>query len=143
MELKLSENFTLNELIYSETAERLNIDNRPSVQVIENLRQLAINVLQPVRTHFGVPIHITSGFRSSTLNKAIGGVAQSQHQMGQAADFIIKKDAKEVFDFIKNHLIFDQLLFEYDSKDNRWFHVSYKHDLKNRNQAIYNYFHKK
>lgn len=138
--VRLSENFTLEELTYSDTARRLKIENRPGVKSVENLKQLVNNVLQPLRTWLGSPVLITSGYRSAMLNKKVGGVAQSQHQFGCAADFIVpNKSPKVIFDFIKNHLDFDQLLFEYDSKGNRWIHVSYNPDGNNRKQAIYNY----
>lgn len=138
--VKLSENFTLNEFLKSETAERLEIDNRPSVKVIDNLKWLTLAIMQPVRTHFGSIVIITSGFRCAMLNKAVGGQPSSQHLMGQACDFIMPNvNPKIVFDYIKNNLDFDQLLFEYDKKGNRWIHVSHRHDGKNRRHAIFNY----
>ncbi len=136
--MKLTENFTISELIYSYTAQVNKIDNRPSVQVIENLKALCENILQPLRDHFACPIIITSGFRSPKLNKKIGGVANSQHIEGKAADFIIPAvDLKTVFKWIKNNLVYDQLLYEYNSKD-VWIHVSYDRS-HNRKQAIDNY----
>lgn len=137
--MKLTQNFTLNELVYSETATSHNIDNRPSVPVISNLQALCTNILQPLRDALGCPIVITSGFRCAELNKRIGGAANSQHLYGQAADFIVpQKDLKEVFKFIKAKLPYDQLLYEYNKTD-RWIHVSYRTDGKNRKQAIDNY----
>ena len=136
--MKLTENFTISELIYSYTAQVNKIDNRPSVQVIENLKALCENILQPLRDHFACPIIITSGFRSPKLNKKIGGVANSQHIEGKAADFIIPAvDLKTVFKWIKNNLVYDQHLYEYNSKD-VWIHVSYDRS-HNRKQAIDNY----
>lgn len=136
--MKLTENFTISELIYSYTAQVNKIDNRPSVQVIENLKALCENILQPLRDHFACHIIITSGFRSPKLNKKIGGVANSQHIEGKAADFIIPAvDLKTVFKWIKNNLVYDQLLYEYNSKD-VWIHVSYDRS-HNRKQAIDNY----
>lgn len=137
--VKLSENFSLNEFLYSDTAKKKGIDNRPCVQVIDNLKWLAIDIMQPVRNKFGMVL-ITSGFRCATLNKAVGGQPNSQHLYGQACDFIVPQASpKTVFDYIKNNLDFDQLLFEYDSKGSRWMHVSHRHDGKNRHQAFYNY----
>lgn len=137
--MKLTQNFTLNELVYSPTAEANKIDNRASVPVISNLQALCTNVLQPLRDALGCPIIITSGFRCAELNKRIGGAANSQHLYGQAADFIVsQKDLKEVFNYIKTKLPYDQLLYEY-SKTDRWIHVSYRTDGKNRKQAIDNY----
>ena len=137
--MKLTQNFTLNELIYSATAEANKIDNRPSVPVISNLRALCTNVLQPLRDALGCPIVITSGFRCAELNKRIGGAANSQHLYGQAADLVVPtKNLKEVFNYIKINLPYDQLLYEYNKTD-RWIHVSYRTDGKNRKQAIDNY----
>lgn len=137
--MKLTQNFTLNELIYSATAEANKIDNRPSVPVISNLRALCTNVLQPLRDALGCPIVITSGFRCAELNKRIGGAANSGHLYGQAADLVVPtKNLKEVFNYIKINLPYDQLLYEYNKTD-RWIHVSYRTDGKNRKQAIDNY----
>ena len=137
--MKLTQNFTLNELIYSATAEANKIDNRPSVPVISNLRALCTNVLQPLRDALGCPIVITSGFRCAELNKRIGGAANSGHLYGQAADFIVpQKNLKDVFNYIKSHLPYDQLLYEYNKTD-KWIHVSYRNDGHNRKQAIDNY----
>ena len=137
--MKLTQNFTLNELVYSETATSHNIDNRPSVPVISNLQALCTNVLQPLRDALGCPIVITSGFRCAELNKRIGGAANSQHLYGQAADLVVPtKNLKEVFNYIKINLPYDQLLYEYNKMD-RWIHVSYRTDGKNRKQAIDNY----
>ena len=137
--MKLTQNFTLNELVYSETATSHNIDNRPSVPVISNLQALCTNILQPLRDALGCPIVITSGFRCAELNKRIGGAANSQHLYGQAADLVVPtKNLKEVFNYIKINLPYDQLLYEYNKTD-RWIHVSYRTDGKNRKQAIDNY----
>ena len=135
--MKLTENFTINELTYSVTAEANNIDNRPSVEVIANLKALCENVLQPVRNHFGCPIIITSGYRCPELNKKIGGKPNSQHLKGQAADFVVpQRDLKEVFNYIKTALSFDQLLLESGGKD-KWIHVSFC--SQNRHQSVDNY----
>lgn len=137
--MNLTENFTLNELIYSVTAEKNKIDNRPSVQVIANLKSLCENVLQPLRNALGCPIVITSGFRCAVLNKKVGGQSNSQHLMGQAADLVVpQKNLKDVFNYIKSHLNYDQLLYEYNKTD-KWIHVSFRNDGHNRKQAIDNY----
>ena len=137
--VKISKNFDLNEFIHSDTAQRLKIDNRPGVAVVDNIKWLVEAIMQPVRDKFGVVI-VTSGFRCATLNKVVGGQPNSQHLMGQACDFIVRNaKPKDVFDYIKNNLDYDQLLFEYDSKGNRWIHVSHRHDGKNRKHAIFNY----
>lgn len=137
--MNLTENFTLNELVYSATAEKNKIDNRPSVQVIANLKSLCENVLQPLRNALGCPIVITSGFRCAVLNKKVGGQPSSQHLMGQAVDLVVpQKNLKDVFNYIKSHLNYDQLLYEY-SKNDKWIHVSFRNDGHNRKQAIDNY----
>ena len=137
--MKLTENFTINELTYSVTAEANNIDNRPSVEVIANLKALCENVLQPLRNHLGCPIIITSGYRSFQLNKKIGGKPNSQHLKGQAADFVVpQKNLKDVYLYIKSFLSYDQLLFESDKKQ-KWIHVSFCQNGHNRHQAVDNY----
>lgn len=137
--MNLTENFTLNELVYSATAEKNKIDNRPSVQVIANLKSLCENVLQPLRNALGCPIIVTSGFRCAELNKKIGGKPNSYHLMGYAADFVVpQRNLKDAFNYIKAHLPYDQLLFEYNKTD-KWIHVSYRNDGHNRKQAIDNY----
>lgn len=138
--VKISENFRLNEFLKSETANKLNIDNRPSVLVVENLKNLILNVMQPLRTEIGSPIIITSGFRCATLNKMIGGKPNSQHLMGYACDFITPyMDLQEVFKLIKKKYDYDQLLYEYNHKGEKWLHISYVTNRKNRRQAINNY----
>lgn len=138
--MKLTQNFTLNELVYSVTAEANRIDNRPNVKVVANLKALCENVLQPLRNSLGCPVIVSSGFRCAELNKKIGGRPNSQHLLGEAADFVVpQRNLKDVFNYIKAHLPYDQLLFEYNSSGDRWIHVSYRTDGKNRRQAIDNY----
>lgn len=138
--MKLTDNFTLNELVYSVTAEANKIDNRPNVTVISNLQKLCENVLQPLRNHLGCPVIVTSGFRCAELNKKIGGKPNSHHLMGYAADFVVpQRNLKDVFNWMKDNLPYDQLLFEYNSSGDIWIHVSYVKDSLNRHQAIDNY----
>ena len=137
--MKLTENFTINELTYSVTAQANNIDNRPSVEVIANLKALCENVLQPLRNHLGCPIIVTSGYRCSDLNKKIGGKPNSQHLKGQAVDFVVpQKNLKDIFNYIKTTLSFDQLLLE-SNKTDKWIHVSFCQNGYNRHQAVENY----
>ena len=137
--MRLTTNFNLNEFTYSVTAQANKIDNRPSVYVVDNLKSLCENVLQPLRDYLNAPVKITSGFRCAELNKKVKGSANSQHLVGQAADFIVpQKDLKEVYNYVKRNLPYDQILFEYNGKD-MWIHVSYRKDGKNRKQAINNY----
>lgn len=138
--MKLTDNFTLNELVYSVTAEANKIDNRPNVKVISNLQKLCENVLQPLRDYLGCPVIVTSGFRCAELNKKIGGKPNSHHLMGYAADFVVpQRNLKDVFKWMKSNLPYDQLLFEYNSSGDRWIHVSYVKDSLNRRMAIDNY----
>ena len=126
--MKLSNNFTLAELVKSQTAIRKNIRNEPGTAEINNLIHLAESVLQPVREHFGKPVMISSGYRSPELCEAIGSSAKSQHAKGEAADFEIHGvDNKELATWISNNTTFDQLILEfYDEGDpnSGWVHCS-------------------
>ena len=121
--------FTIEEMYASDTAKRLGIDNKPSVQQMINLVYLCANVLEPLRVAMNEPIKIGSGFRCHKLNKAVGGVYNSQHLKGQAADLCIDGDiekGRKWFDYIKNHLPFDQLIWEKNPKTGScWVHVSF------------------
>jgi zinc D-Ala-D-Ala carboxypeptidase len=127
--MKLSENLDLSEVTRSESAKRHKINNQPTPEHIENFKLLAEKIFQPIREHFGVPIRISSGYRSKELNAKIGGSASSQHCKGQAID--IDQDGtsitnRQVFDFIKDNLPFDQLIYEFGDDDNpNWVHVSF------------------
>lgn len=138
--MKLTEHFTLSEFVRSETATNRHIDNTPSPEVIENLRALCRNVLEPARLDFGAPIYITSGYRCQALNKAVGGKPTSQHLRGEAADLQVRgvENLRKLYSLIKDHGVFDQLLFETNKAGVRWIHVSYKAS-GNRRQAIDNY----
>ena len=137
----ISKNFTLEELCASETAKAKGISNNPGQTDIVNLCALVHNVLQPLRFAMNEPIKIGSGFRSYALNKAVGGVSNSQHMKGLAVDLCIDGDiqkGKRWFEWIKSHCDFDQLIWEHNSKGNYWVHVSYRADGKNRRQVINN-----
>ena len=117
--------FTFDELSRSETAERLKIDNRPSEAAKSNLAALTDNILDPLREAWGKPITVNSGYRCPALNKAVGGVATSQHMTGQAADITTgnKVDNARLFQLVQDlGLPFDQLI---DEKGFSWVHVSY------------------
>ena len=136
--MKLTENFTLQEMIRSNTAEAKRIVNIPDANQINFIRELCINILQPVRDEFGVPIRISSGFRSPKLNVAIGGSSSSQHcaLRGAAADVQMDEMNAEIFNYIKNELIFDQLIWEFGSDENPdWVHVSF-HKGNNRKEIL-------
>ena len=133
--------FTMEELYASATATAKGINNKPSVQQMINLVYLCAYVLEPLRVAMGEPIKIGSGFRCQALNKAVGGVYNSQHLKGQAADLCIDGDiqkGRKWFNYIKNHLPFDQLIWEHNSKGTYWVHVSFVFpDFgKNRHKVI-------
>lgn len=133
--------FTIEELYASATAKRLGIDNKPNVQQVINLVYLAAYVLEPLRVAMNEPIKIGSGFRCQKLNKAVGGVYNSQHMKGQAVDLCIDGDlekGRRWFNYVKDHLPFDQLIMEHNSKGTYWVHVSFvfKDFGKNRHQVI-------
>jgi hypothetical protein len=138
--MQLSKNLTLAEVIRSETAKRKGINNMPTPEHIENFKKLAVNVFQPIRDHFGVSIHISSGYRSKALNTAIGGSLSSQHCRGEAID--IDMDGTDItnaqiFHFIKDNLIWDQMIWEFGTDKNPdWVHVSYKSTGKQRKQIL-------
>ena len=143
MAVQLTKHFSLEELCASATAKARGIQNRPNAQQIISLVYLAAYVLEPLREAMHEPIPISSGFRCEQLNRAVGGVSNSQHMKGQAADLCIGGDIKKGrkwFDYIKTHLPFDQLIWEHSSNGTYWVHVSYVHpDFgRNRRQAIDN-----
>ena len=135
--------FTIEELCASDTAKKKGIANKPNTQQMINLVYLAAYVLEPLRVAMGEPIKIGSGFRSQALNKEVVGVWNSQHTKGQAADLCIDGDlkkGKKWFNYIKDHLPFDQLIWEHNAKGTYWVHVSFVYpDFgKNRHQVIDN-----
>ena len=133
--MQLSTNFRLSEFTRSDTAKRLDIENEcSSVEQVLNLAYLCHMVLQPLRDRFG-PIRITSGYRCPELNKAVGGVANSQHMRGEAADIHLPSVEKgqEYLAFLKTLPIFDQLIWE-ENKGTSWIHVSAKRLAGNRRE---------
>jgi zinc D-Ala-D-Ala carboxypeptidase len=138
--MQLSKNLVLAEVIRSETAKRKGISNMPTPEHIENFKKLAENVFQPIRDHFGVPIYISSGYRSKALNKAVGGSLSSQHCQGEAIDIDMDGTSitnKQIFDFIKDNLVFDQMIWEFGTDKNPgWVHVSYESTGKQRKQIL-------
>jgi hypothetical protein len=143
MATKITMHFTLDELCASQTAKARGIQNKPGTAEIINLVYLAAYVLQPLREAMGEPIKIGSGYRCAQLNRVVGGVANSQHMKGQAADLCIDGDLKKGkrwFEYIRQHLQFDQLIWEHNAKGTYWVHVSYVHPPfgRNRRQVIDN-----
>lgn len=138
--MQLSKNLTLAEVIRSESAKRKGISNEPTAEHLENFKKLAENVFQPIREHFGVPIHISSGYRSAALNKVIGGASSSQHCTGEAIDIDMDGTSitnAQIFNFIKDNLVFDQMIWEFGTDKNPdWVHVSYESTGKQRKQIL-------
>ncbi len=137
--MRLSKNFVLSEVTRSNTAKRLSIDNEPRKEHLENLQRLISNLIQPMRDQLGA-IRITSGYRSPTLNRAIGGSSKSQHCKGEALDLQFWKDGqmcnKEIFDWIiESGLDFDQMINEYDYS---WIHLSLR-KKENRKSVLIAY----
>jgi zinc D-Ala-D-Ala carboxypeptidase len=127
--MNLSKSFTLNELTKSQEATRLGIDNTPNEEHIENLKILCEKILQPIRDFYGMPLSVSSGYRSAVLCEAVGSSAKSQHTKGQAADFEIFGVAnKDVADFIVQNLEYDQCILEFwneNEPNSGWVHCSY------------------
>ena len=140
----LSRNFTLEELISSNTAQAKGIDNIPGAIEKQNLKLLAQTVLQPIRDKYGKPISVTSGYRCPKLNAAVGGSKTSQHLKGQAADIKCTATTKaELFNLIKGminkgELTVGQLIWEYGTKkEPNWIHVSLPYTKKNNILYLY------
>ena len=133
--MRLTAHFTLAEFTRSESAKRHGVSNNPTPEHLENIKVLCERVLEPIRAKFG-PIVISSGYRSKMLNHYIGGTLKSQHLEGKAVD--IDMDGmdsvtnKEIFEYIKYNLEFDQLINEHNYA---WIHVSYNAG-KNRKQIL-------
>ena len=140
--MQISKNLSLAEISRSETAKRKGINNTPLGEHLANFKLLAEKVFEPIREHFKVPIHISSGYRSKELNSAIGGSSTSQHCSGEAIDIDMDGSSSgvtnaQVFNFIKDKLEFDQLIWEFGTdKDPDWVHVSYESTGKQRKQIL-------
>jgi hypothetical protein len=133
--MQLSPNFSLSQLVYSETAERNGIDNTPPPEVVPNLKRLAAG-LEAVRKLLGAPLEISSGYRCAALNESVGGSSASQHVLGLAADFVCPGFGTplEVAHAIqRSGLEFDQCILEYG----RWVHVSFSDAPRGRTLTIY------
>lgn len=127
--MKISEHLDLAEVIRSESAKRNGISNMPTPEHIENFKALAEAIFEPIRSYFNVPIRISSGYRSKELNSLIKGSSSSQHCKGQAIDIDMDGTSitnMQIFDFIKDNLPVDQLIYEFgDDINPDWVHVSY------------------
>ena len=136
----ISKHISYKEAVYSRTATRLDIDNNPDDMEVYRMSLIAEEVFEPLRAWVGGPIKINSFFRSPELNTAIGGSTKSQHCQGQAIDLddtFGRATNAEMYDFIKEHLDFDQMIWEFGDDDNPdWVHVSYVSSDKNRNRCL-------
>lgn len=121
---QLSPHFTLAELTHSQIAARLGITNTPSEEAVANLQALCVTVLEPLRGRLGRPIVVDSGYRSTTVNDAVGGVRHSQHTVGEAADIVVRGMApRDLLELIRSlELPIDQCVVEFD----QWVHVSHR-----------------
>jgi len=139
----ISEHISYKEGVYSRTATRLDIDNTPDDRQISNMETIADEVFEPLRMWVGGPIKINSFFRSPKLNTAIGGSSKSQHCHGQAIDLddtYGRATNAEMYEFIKEHLDFDQIIWEFGDEDNPdWVHVSYVSAQENRKRCLLAY----
>jgi zinc D-Ala-D-Ala carboxypeptidase len=139
--MQISKHLSLKECTYSATAEKMGIaNNNLTKNHIENLKLLAEKVFEPIREHFDMPIKVSSVYRGFNLNQAIKGSITSQHCNGQAMDIDMSGvegiSNKDIFNYIKQNLDFDQLIWEFgNSKEPDWVHVSYTND-KNRKQIL-------
>ena len=137
--MNLSNSFTLNELTKSQEATRLGIDNTPNEEHILNLKLLCEKILQPIRDFYGMPLSVSSGYRSAALCEAIGSSSKSQHTKGQAADFEIFGVAnKDLADFVVKNLDYDQCILEFwneNEPNSGWVHCSFN-ALGNRKQFL-------
>ncbi len=138
--MKISKHVSMREAVESYTAKRRGIDNTPGDYELTNMTALAENIFEPLREYVGGPIKINSMYRSEALNKAIGGSSRSQHCQGNAMDLddiYGHKTNKEMFEFIREKLDFDQLIYEFGNEENPdWVHVSYVSEEKNRNRIL-------
>ena len=136
----ISKHISDKESVYSRTAQRLNIDNTPTKDHKKNMVELAESIFEPLRTFVGGPIKINSFYRSPDLNKAIGGSTKSQHCQGQAMDIddtFGRSSNAEMFEFIKEHLDFDQMIWEFGNHQNPdWVHISFVKEGINRNRCL-------
>ena len=136
----ISKHVNIKEGVYSITATRLGIDNEPTREHLDNMIEVADEIFEPLRSWVGGPIKINSFYRCPELNKAIGGSDKSQHCKGQAVDIddtYGRATNKEMFNFIKENLDFDQMIWEFGDDDNpNWVHVSYVSPTENRKRCL-------
>jgi len=138
---KISPHITFREATFSNTAIRHGIINHPGVRELEAMKLVAEKIFEPVRKHFGKPILVNSFYRNPEVNRLVGGSKTSQHMKGEAIDMDAIESTgltnRQIFEWIKENLEFDQLLWEWGNKQNpAWVHCSYRKE-GNRNQILY------
>jgi len=137
---RISKHISYKEATFSQTATRKDIDNTPNEEVLCRMQAVAENIFEPLRAYVGGPIKINSFYRSINLNVAIGGVKSSQHTRGEAIDIddtFGHMSNKDMFEFIKDELDFDQLIWEFGDDNNpAWLHVSYVSNENNRRRIL-------
>jgi len=137
---RISEHVSYREGVKSNTATRLNINNTPDSYALSNMSAVSIQLFEPLRRWVDGPIKINSFYRSEDLNKAIGGSSRSQHCQGRAIDIddtFGHKSNAEMFNYIKNHLNFDQIIWEFGDDNNPdWVHMSFVSSNENRGRAL-------
>jgi len=136
--MQISKHLSFEEATHSDTADKLGIiNNNPNLSVIANMKLLAENVFEPIREHFKAPINVSSMYRGLNLNNAVKGSITSEHCSGQAMDIDnVKPTNKEVFDYIKKNLDYNQLIWEFGTDKNPdWVHVSFS-NVKNKKQVL-------
>ncbi len=138
--MSISKHISYKEGVYSRTAMRRGIKNNPNAEQMQNMVAIAEEVFEPLRAYVGGPIKINSFFRSPELNKAIGGSSKSQHCHGQAIDLddtFGRATNAEMYEFIKQNLDFDQMIWEFgDNKNPDWVHISYVSPQQNRKRCL-------
>lgn len=133
--------FTIHELTYSQTAVKLGIKNETTPEIEQNLVALVAVVLDPLRERWGKPIEVTSGYRCAKLNRAVGGVAGSQHVKGEAADIRAASpgETAKLGRLVVQMGCFDQVIFEHSDREcmeAEWIHVSWKREGENRREVL-------
>tara|TARA_X000001382_G_scaffold78848_1_gene55342 strand:- start:278 stop:733 length:456 start_codon:yes stop_codon:yes gene_type:complete len=136
----ISKHISYKEGVYSNTATRRGIENTPNDEQLKNMKLVAEKVFEPLRKWVSGPIKINSFFRCPDLNKAIGGSSKSQHCKGQAMDIddtFGRVSNADMYMWIKNHLDFDQMIWEFGDDNNPdWVHISYVSEKENRNRCL-------
>ena len=138
--MRISKHISYREATHSATAKRRGLDNTPNQEQLENMSRVAEFIFEPLRLFVGGPIKINSFFRSVAVNRAVGGTSRSQHCKGQAIDIddvFGHKTNAEMFQYVRENLDFDQMIWEFGSNNNpSWLHISYVSKAENRNRIL-------